>query len=156
MSVEVLCVAELSVSVDVDAPVDRVWAALTDWDRQGEWMLATTVRGTVGDGTGIGGEIEAVTGFGPLAVRDLMRITRWEPPHVCLVVHHGRVIRGTGAFVVRERANGATVVWSEDLDLPLGLLGRLGWPVVRPGMRWGVRRSLRRFARWAKTYSSSA
>ena len=30
--------------IDVDAPPERVWAALTDWERQGEWMLATDVR----------------------------------------------------------------------------------------------------------------
>ncbi|CAN5372594.1 SRPBCC family protein [soil metagenome] len=144
--------ADLTVSVDVDAPVDRVWAALTDWDRQGEWMLATRVETAGGDGAGVGAELVAWTGIGPLAVRDRMRITRWEPPHVCHVLHYGRLIRGSGTFVVRERANGATVIWSEQLDLPLGRLGRIGWPLVRPGMRWGVRRSLHRFARWARAY----
>jgi carbon monoxide dehydrogenase subunit G len=151
MTREFAAMAELSVSVDVLASVDRVWAALTDWDRQGEWMLGTRVRGTVGDGRGVGGQIEAVTGIGPLRIRDKMRVTRWEPPHVCLVVHYGRLVRGTGGFVVREHPAGATVVWSEALDLPLGLLGRLGWPVIRPAVRWGLTRSLRRFARWATT-----
>ncbi|HST64846.1 MAG TPA: hypothetical protein VLM05_06630, partial [Mycobacteriales bacterium] len=51
--------------VDVDAPVERTWAAATDWDRQGEWMLGTTVRGTVNDGRGVGGGIRAATGLGP-------------------------------------------------------------------------------------------
>ena len=141
----------LSVSVDVPAPVDQVWAALTDWGRQGEWMLATRVRGTVQDGQGLGGEIEAVTGIGRLRIRDKMRVTRWEPPHLCLVVHYGTLVRGTGAFLVREHPAGATVVWEETLDLPLGRLGRLCWPLVRPAMRWGLARSLHRFARWATT-----
>ena len=30
--------------IDVDAPPERVWALLTDWERQGEWMLLTDVR----------------------------------------------------------------------------------------------------------------
>ena len=144
-------VAELSVSMDVQAPVNQVWAALTDWNRQGEWMLATQVRGTLHDGRGVGGEIEAITGIGRLGILDKMRVTRWEPPHVCLVVHYGRLVRGTGGFVVREHAAGATVVWSETLDLPFGLLGRLGWPLIRPAARWGLRQSLHRFARWATT-----
>ena len=38
-------------------------------------------------------------------------------------------------------------VWSEDLDLPLGIVGRIGWPVVRPAFRVGVRRSLQKFGR---------
>jgi hypothetical protein len=37
-------------------------------------------------------------------------------------------------------------VWSEQLELPLGAVGRLGWPVVRPLFLAGVRRSLDRFA----------
>ena len=31
---------ELVERIDVDAPPERVWALLTDWERQGEWMLA--------------------------------------------------------------------------------------------------------------------
>jgi hypothetical protein len=37
-------------------------------------------------------------------------------------------------------------VWSEDLELPLGLVGRLGFPVVRPMFLAGVRASLARLA----------
>ena len=38
---------EIRLEVDVAAPVERTWAAATDWDRQGEWMLVTRVRGIV-------------------------------------------------------------------------------------------------------------
>lgn len=145
--------AELSVSVDVDAPVEQVWGALTDWDRQGDWMLGTAVRTTLGPGRRVGDEMEATTGIGKVAFVDRMRITRWEPPHVCEVQHYGRVVRGSGTFTVRERGSGSTVIWSERLDLPLGRLGRRAWPLVRPGARWGLRRSLRRFARWARSYA---
>ncbi len=145
--------AELTVTVDVDAPVPRVWAALTDWQRQGDWMLGTTVRPTAGAGDQVGDEIEARTGVGKLGFSDRMRITRWEPPHVCEVLHVGRLVRGPGTFAVRERGTGSTVVWSEQLDLPFGRLGRWGWPVVRPAARWGLQLSLHRFARWARDYS---
>jgi hypothetical protein len=42
-------------------------------------------------------------------------------------------------------------VWSEELDLPLGVVGRFGWPVARPLFLAGVRRSLRAFARWVES-----
>ncbi|MBA2552633.1 MAG: SRPBCC family protein [Geodermatophilaceae bacterium] len=145
--------ADLSVAVDVDAPADQVWAALTDWGRQGEWMLGTTVRATVGQGRQVADEMEAMTGIGRVGFLDRMRITRWDPPHVCEVMHFGRLVRGPGAFTVRARGTGSTVIWSEQLDLPLGRLGRWGWPLVRPVARWGLQRSLQRFARWARTYS---
>ncbi len=143
--------ATLVLSVDVDAPLERTWAAATDWDRQGEWMLGTHVRGTVQDGQGVGGGIEAFTGLWRLGFLDTMEITTWEPPYRCHVLHTGRVVRGTGEFEVRPRAEGrSTFVWREDLDLPLGVLGRLGWPLVRPFFRYGVQRSLNGFARWVE------
>ena len=38
-------------------------------------------------------------------------------------------------------------IWAEQLDLPLGSLGRFGWFLVRPAFAAGVRASLRRLAR---------
>lgn len=143
--------ATLVLTVPVAAPAAETWAGAVDWDAQGSWMLGTTVRGTAQDGIGVGGGIEAFSGFGPLGVLDVMEITAWDPPRRCDVRHLGRVVRGTGVFEVRERGPvGSTFVWREDLDLPLGVLGRLGWPLVRPFFVAGVRLSLRRFARWVE------
>jgi len=142
-------VAELVLSVDVDAPPAAVWAALTDWGRQGEWMLATGVRPTYRDGQGVGGRLAARTGVGPVAVLDLMTITAWEPPYRCLVSHTGRLVRGAGAFEVAELPGGRSrFTWAEWLDLPLGRLGQLGFLLVRPLVAAGVGVSLRRFASW--------
>ena len=140
---------ELRLEVDVNAPIERTWAAATDWDRQGEWMLATRVRGTEQGGRGVGGGLRAVTGLGRVGIVDTMEITVWSPPHEAHVRHTGRMLRGTAAFEVRERPGGSTFVWSELLDLPLGAVGRLGFRLVRPAVRWGLRRSLLRFAGWA-------
>lgn len=142
--------ATLVLTVDVDAPVEATWAGATDWDGQGEWMLGTRVRGTAQNGQGVGGGIEAFTGLGPLGFLDTMVIEQWEPPHRCHVVHTGRVVRGTGTFVVEPRGAWSRFVWREDLELPLGALGRLGWPLVRPLFALGVQVSLRRFARWVE------
>jgi hypothetical protein len=63
-------------------------------------------------------------------------------------MHTGRLVRGTGVFRVEERLGGGSrFVWLEVLDLPLGALGRLGWPLVRPVLAVGLRLSLKRFAR---------
>lgn len=142
--------ATLLLTVDVGAPVAQTWAGAIDWAGQGQWMLGTTVRPTTQAGQGVGAEIEAFTGFGPLGVLDRMTITLWEPPYRCHVLHTGRLVRGTGAFEVEPRGEGSRFVWREDLDLPLGMLGRLGWPLVRPLFAYGVRLSLTRFARWVE------
>ncbi|MET1075567.1 MAG: SRPBCC family protein [Umezawaea sp.] len=143
----------LELRVPVAAPADRTWAAMTDWTRQGEWMLGTDVRLTAGDGAGVGSELAAFTGAGRVGFTDTMRITTWDPPRRCVVLHTGAVVKGTGEFVV-EAVNDTTSVfiWIERLDLPLGIVGRLGWPIVRPAFAWGVRRSLARFARFAEGY----
>jgi hypothetical protein len=120
-------------------------------------MLGTRVWPTAQDGQGVGGGIEAFTGVGPLGVLDRMQITLWEPPRRCHVLHLGRVVRGTGAFEVEPLPGGRSrFVWREDLDLPLGLLGRLGWPLVRPAFAFGVQLSLKRFARWVEAGRPSA
>jgi hypothetical protein len=117
-------------------------------------MLGTTVVATHQGGRGVGGEISARTGWGPLAVVDTMRITRWDPPRACHVRHTGRLVRGTGAFEVEPRGDGlSTFVWREDLELPFGRLGRLGWSLFRPLFAYGVQLSLRRFATWVETGS---
>jgi hypothetical protein len=144
-------VGELVIVQDVDAPVERTWQRLVDWESQGQWMLGTEVRGTAQDGAGVGGGIEAWTGAGPLGFLDTMVITQWQPPHRCVVRHTGWLLRGAGGFEV-EPAGDPTdgrcrVVWSEWVDPPLGLLGQLGWVVARPVVRLGVQVSLQRFAR---------
>jgi hypothetical protein len=148
--------SQLRLEVDVAAPVERTWAALTDWQRQDEWMLATTVRATAGGGRGVGGRIEATTGVGPLGVVDRMEITAWDPPHGAYVRHLGWIIRGTASFEVRPRPGGSTVVWTEDLDLPLGAAGRIGFRLLRPLVAYGLRLSLRRLAAWAPEYVGGA
>jgi len=144
----------LTERVDVDAPPETVFAAATDWGRQGEWMLGTTVRVCRGDGHSIGSEVEAVTGIAGIGVADRMRITVWDAPSRCEMRHLGRVVRGIGIFAVRPRGRGAaTFEWTEELELPLGTLGERGWPLIRPLFGWGLRFSLDRFAAFCRTYS---
>ncbi|MGH4014088.1 MAG: SRPBCC family protein [Pseudonocardiaceae bacterium] len=145
--------AELTVRVDVPAPPETVFAAATDWERQDEWILGTTVRVLRGDGRSVGSEVEAVTGVRGFGITDRMRITGWDAPVRCAVRHTGRVVRGVGIFEVRPRGrDAATFEWTERLELPLGVLGRLGWKLVHPVFAWGLQRSLNRFADFCRTY----
>lgn len=140
---------ELTVPVDVEAPAEAVWQTVTDWPGQGEWMLGTRVEvDGGGEGRHLGARLRAVTGVGPLAFTDTMEIVEWDPPRRCVVRHTGRVVRGDGVFeVVALNPHRARFLWSEQLDLPLGVVGALGWRLVAPGFRWGLVRSLRKMAR---------
>ncbi len=140
---------ELVVTVPADAPPERVWAALTAWDRQGEWMLGTRIE-IEGDGDArhVGGRFRAFTGIGPLGAWDPMEVVEWDRPKRCVVRHLGNVVQGDGVFEVVELGpERSRFLWTELLDLPLGALGRFGWPLVRPTFRAGVAYSLRTMAR---------
>lgn len=139
--------ARVNERVDVAAPAEDVFAALTDWSGQGDWMFATSVRPTRGYGREDGDEITAFTGLGRIGFTDTMTITEWDPPRVCRVRHTGRIVRGTAVFgVVADGPERSQVEWTEELDLPFGALGRLAFLAGRPVFTYFVRLSLRRFA----------
>jgi carbon monoxide dehydrogenase subunit G len=132
--------------VAVAAPPEAVFAAVADWERQSGWVAFTTVTAEGGPHR-VGERLLAVTKVAGVGFSDPMEVTRWEPPRRVDVRHLGRVLRGTGTFLVEPAPGGAWFVWSEDLDLPLGVAGRLGFAVVGPAFRRMLRRSLRRLAR---------
>ena len=137
----------MRLDVIVESPVPTVFDAFTQWSEQGLWMMGTKVEIRRGDGQSVDSELAAWTGLGPAGFWDTMTITRWEPPYRVDVLHTGAVVRGTGTMeVVALPGNRSRFVWSEDLRLPLGALGRLGWPIARPAFLAGVKRSLMAFA----------
>ena len=139
--------AELVVTQLVKAPAQRTWDVLTDWSVHHEWMLLTRAEG----GAAAGESIEAFTGIGRIGFLDTMTITVWEPPHRAVVRHTGKVVRGSGAFEVQPLGeHQSLVVWSEWVQLPFGILGRLGWPLARLVVKAAVQLSLRRLARYVE------
>ncbi|KXK63771.1 polyketide cyclase [Micromonospora rosaria] len=138
---------EVTATVIVDAPAERVFAAFTAWERQSEWIPFTRVRIVEGDG-GEGSLIEAVTALGPAALRDEMRVVRVDAPYEVGVVHCGKLLRGPGVLRCTPLAEGRTqVVWHEWFHLPGGTAGRVAWPVVWPGSKFSLTQALRKFGR---------
>jgi hypothetical protein len=157
----------------VNAPIELVFERLTDWQSQGEWMLgthiemlsppppdtlrtpqATNLRTTPSDTSRIGEKFRAFTGIGPLGFWDYMTVTRWEPPYKVDVVHTGNVVRGLGFMhLTAQRPDITKFEWSEEIELPLGVLGRIGWPVVRPFFLAGIRHSLHKFAKYVESHA---
>ncbi len=139
--------AEISLSVDIEASAEQTWAAVVDWPSQGDWMFLTRVEATSGDGHAVGDELAAFTGIGRFGFLDTMVITAYDVPRRCVVRHTGKVVRGTAAFEVLDLGAGRSrFVWSEWLDLPFGLLGQLGFALLRPLILRPIRSSLAKFA----------
>lgn len=146
---------ELAVPVEVDVPAEVLWRKVTDWEHQGDWMLATTVRRTGGDGHSPGSTWNAATGVGPLAVVDSIELVELVEggPWRAVVLHTGKIIRGDGVFEVDALGpSRSRFTMTERLDLPLGVLGRIGWwAAARPASVAGLVVSLRRMARQVET-----
>jgi carbon monoxide dehydrogenase subunit G len=150
---------ELRASVDVDASPERVFAAMTDWARQGEWMPGTQVAVTKGRGDAVGDTILARTALSAGKLKragfdDPMRITAWEEPSRCEVVHLGRVVRGAGVFEVEPLGpldeGRSRYTWVEWVEPPFGLVGQVGVRVARRPTELALRSALRRFALWVE------
>ena len=135
----------IQLEVTVLAPAQLVWDRITDWPAQSDWMLGTKVTGT---GNAVNGEIAAFTGVWKIGFLDTMVITRWEPPFRCDVLHTGKVVKGTGSFQV-EKIDDKTsrFIWIEDLNIPLGIIGLVGFKLLKPFFVKGVQLSLNKFAK---------
>ena len=138
---------EVTATVIVNAPAERVFAAFVNWERQGEWIPMTKVRVVSGDG-GEGSLVEAVTSIGRAELRDELRIERLDPPYEVRVVHCGKVLRGPGVMRCTPMSGERTqVVLHEWFHLPGGTAGRLAWPVLWPGSKLGFTGALKKFGR---------
>lgn len=138
---------ELSLSVEVKANQQKVFDKVVDWESQGQWMLGTKVSGTKNNGQGLGGEINAWTGFWKIGFNDPMVITQWIEPKIVDVKHLGRIVKGTGSMVVEKiDENNSRFIWSESINLPLGFIGKIGWIIIKPFFVSGIKFSLNKFA----------
>ena len=138
---------ELSLSVAVKASQQKVFNKIVDWESQGQWMLGTKVSGTKNNGQGLGGEINAWTGFWKIGFNDPMVITQWIEPKIVDVKHIGRVVKGTGSMVVEKvDENNSRFIWSESINLPFGFIGKIGWTIIKPFFVSGIKFSLNKFA----------
>jgi hypothetical protein len=140
-----------SITITIKAPLDHVWRNLVDWKSQGDWMAMTRVESSDhgADDSGVGTTIDAFTGIGPIGIRDLMRVTRWEPPHFCAVDHYGRWIKGIGEFRLESVSGNSMSAtpqtkfhWYEEIAGPRAVIS-----LVKPAIMVAVYFSLRRFAR---------
>ena len=140
---------EASVVVPVSA--ERAFVELLDAEGQGRWMLGTEIYPVAGGvpAPHVGSRLVAFTGLLGFGILDTMEVTEHVPGRRWVVAHSGNVIKGSGVFSVEPvpgTPERCVVRWSEELDLPFGIVGRIGWPVVRPAVRWGLQKSLNAFA----------
>ena len=134
-----------------------VWDLVTDWERQGDWMLEARDFVVVSERReGVGVEAEATVRIAGVTTRDRVRVTRWEPERLLAIEHLGWVSGVAEIHLTPVRGGGTHVFWREELRPPLGALGGLGLRAFRPLMARVFRRDLRVLDRLARTRAASA
>jgi len=139
-------VARITVSVEIDASVARVWEVVEPIERHVDWMHdAVAIRFVGEQHRGVGTAFLCDTKVGPFRLVDKMEITEWAPNEAIGVRHTG-IVTGSGRFTLTpiDLDRRTRFTWSEDLRFPwfLGgpVAGVLGGKVV---MRAIWRRNLR-------------
>ena len=140
----------LRITINLPCSQERAWAAIADWESQGNWMLQTKVWVTSQIREGAGTSISAFTGplnkfypkFSSLGLLDTMVVTKWQPPEICDVVHTGKILKGTGSFVLSPINSTSTKFnWSETIEC-----SRIKFLAIAPFLWVGVRISLARLS----------
>ena len=130
-------------SRNLPATPDRVWSTIERWEEQSRWIRdAVWVRLLTRERTGAGARVEVMNRVlhVPLFTEQL-EVVGWDPPHR-MVMAHRSFVRGTGTWSL-EPVDGSTMfTWTEELSLPIPILGELALLVYRPFLRGSMRGSL--------------
>ncbi len=117
----------IRVSIDIAAPVQRVWDIVEPVERHIDWMAdAVAIRFQTEQTRGTGTTFFCDTKVGPIKLVDVMTITAWEPGKVMGVKHSG-VVTGSGEFTLEAIDEAHTrFTWTETLTFPWWLGGPIG------------------------------
>ena len=127
-------------SVDLPSDPETAFAAVVDLPSQEKWIIATTAvpdrrrrldpAGGVPDGGVHRPRQHRLPGHhGGDRVRPAVAVDHR---------HEGDFVQGVGIFEVEPTAAGCRFTWAEELDLPFGVVGRLGWPLAQAAGAFGL------------------
>ena len=134
------------------ASPDAVWRVLIAWETQPSWMKdASSVRvlGAIREGPGVRLAVRTRV-FHVSLFTEVLEVTGWEPASA-MVIEHRSFIRGTGRWELRSADEGTEFRWSEELSLPIPLLGELALLAYRPFLRHMMRGALEGLAAYVRS-----
>jgi len=130
-------------STDLPATPERVWEQIRRWEDQSRWIRdAVWVRVLTPEREGVGVRVRVLNRvlLVPLFTEQL-EVTGWDPPRR-LEMAHRSFVRGMGIWSLEPEDGETRFTWTEELSLPIPLLGELALLVYRPFLRRLMRGSL--------------
>jgi uncharacterized protein YndB with AHSA1/START domain len=139
-------------SVVVPAGPEVLWRALLRWEDQARWMRdADSVQVLSGHREGVGVRLAVRTRvFGVPLFTEELEVTSWDPPHR-LVIAHRSIVRGVGTWTLAPEGPGTRLGWTEEVTLPVPVLGEAMLLAYRPFLRRLMRGSLANLRAFAST-----
>ncbi len=136
--------AKIRVSTTIEAPIDAVWEYVRRIDCHTEWMADAESISFHGEQTeGVGTAFDCRTKIGPLRLNDAMVVTEWADREA-IGVRHAGLVTGEGRFALAPAGTGRTeFCWTEELQFPWWMGGRLGDVFGARILEWVWRRNLR-------------
>jgi hypothetical protein len=121
----------------------EAWRRLLAWEDQITWIEdAVSVRVLTSHRRGVGVIVAVRTRvLGVPMLTDRLEVTMWDPPRR-LVMAHRSLVRGVGEWLLQPVGDGTRFTWTEELALPVPILGELVLFSYRPFMHRLMRRSL--------------
>lgn len=117
-------------------PPEQVWKHVRRWEEQARWIRdAVWVRVLTEEREGEGVLIRVLNRvLGIPLFTERLEVVEWDPP-ARLVMAHRSFVRGVGTWELRERGEATVFGWTEELWLPVPVLGALALWVYRPLLR---------------------
>lgn len=144
----------LTFRITIRASKQTVFNYVSDWEKQSDWILFTTVK-RLSDSTAVKDvNLLAVTKIGPFELLDTMVVTEWQPFEKIVVEHTGRIVLGKGVFSVRQ-LSGETCefIWQEITPVPFGIIGRIGLKIFEPVLRIPFSLSVKKLKKNIESYN---
>ena len=133
----------VSAQIELGLPPGEAWRRVLAWEDQITWIEdAVSVRVLTSHRGGVGVIVAVRTRvLGVPLLTDRLEVTLWDPPRRLVMAHRG-LVRGVGEWLLQPVGGGTRFSWTEDLALPVPILGELLLLIYRPFMNRLMRRSL--------------
>jgi Polyketide cyclase / dehydrase and lipid transport len=133
----------VSAQIELELPPGEAWRRVLAWEDQITWIEdAVSVRVLTSHRGGVGVIVAVRTRvLGVPLLTDRLEVTLWDPPRRLVMAHRG-LVRGVGEWLLQPVGGGTRFSWTEDLALPVPILGELLLLMYRPFMNRLMRSSL--------------
>lgn len=121
-------------SISIQAPPEKVYAALTDWTLRAQWRRGIDMEWEGDPQAAVGQKITFKVHKGFFSYSFSFRVTGLEPPRRMFLEYTGKPLRGRAAFEITPEEGGCRAAYHWMKVEPVGFLAKAGY-ALGLGMR---------------------